>query len=426
MSIGERSTMTLQGTEMSKIISGYKVGFSLPASFYNSPEVFDVDLDVFFQRHWIVAGVAADIPEAGDVRAVEVGSASVLIVRDDDMKIRAFLNVCRHRGARLVNEEQTSVGRLVCPYHQWSYDLTGELVHARHMGQDFDKSCHGLKPVNLRTISGLIFICVTEEAPEDIDEVAAILEERLGAYGLADSKIAHESTILEEGNWKLSVDNNRECYHCEGSHPELCRTLVGMDIGFDPAELNDEEREEYSSHRDRSEAQLADWERRGFTSAKVERYSGFETMLRTERFVITGPGESHTMDGHAACRVPLGTLSDSRLGDLHLHTHNSWHHFFADHAVVSYLVPVSPTKTRLRTVWLVNANAVEGVDYDLNRLTEVWLATNQQDADLVEITQRGVASIGYEPGPLSGFSETLVEQNNAWYIERLRHHGFVA
>lgn len=130
------------------------------------------------------------------------------------------------------------------------------------------------------------------------------------------------------------------------------------------------------------------------------------------------------MDGAAACRVLLGGLTDRKLGDLHLHTHNSWHHFFADHAVISYLTPLSPTRTELRTVWLVNRAAREGADYDPERLTEVWLATNRQDADLVALAQQGVASVGYEPGPLSAFCETLVEQNIAWYVERLRRHGY--
>lgn len=406
------------------IISAYRPGHSLAPDFYNSPEMFEVDLQVFFQQHWIVAGVTADVPEPGDVSVVDIGKASVIILRDDDMQVRAFLNVCRHRGARLVSEQKTSVGRLVCPYHQWSYDLTGDLVHAPHMGQAFDKSCHSLKPVNIRTIAGLIFICISQKAPDDIDEIAAILEERLGQFDLDNAKIAFEKTIHEEGNWKLSIDNNRECYHCEGSHPELTRTLVGLDIGFDPAELNEDEKAGYAEHCAASDAQVAEWERKGFASSMVERYAGHETMLRTQRFVITGPGESHTMDGAAACRVAFGKLTEKKLGDLHLHTHNSWHHFFADHAVVSYLKPVSPSRTELRSVWLVNKDAREGIDYDVDRLTEVWIATNQQDADLVGIAQQGVSSIGYEPGPLSAFCETLVERNTAWYIERLRAHGY--
>ncbi|WP_348626828.1 aromatic ring-hydroxylating dioxygenase subunit alpha [Mesorhizobium sp. DCY119] len=405
-------------------ISGYRRGYTLPAPFYNSTKAFEADLEIFFQKHWIIAGVTPDIPEPGDVRRVDIGKTSVLLVRDEDMEVRAFHNVCRHRGSRLVREETTSVGRLVCPYHQWSYDLTGELVHAAHMGQGLDRSCHALKPVNLRVIGGIIFICIAEDAPKDIEEVARVLGERLAPFDLDNARIAHEQTIIEAGNWKLSVDNNRECYHCEGSHPELINTFVGLDVGFDPAELGEEEKAEYARHCAVATVQVAAWERQGFASRKVEHYEGHETLLRTERFVIAGAGESHTMDGSAACRKLLGNLSDPKLGDLHLHTHNSWHHFFADHAVLSWLTPVAPDRTELRTVWLVHKDAKEGVDYDLARLTEVWIATNQQDADLVEIAQQGVGSVGYEPGPLSEFCEGAVDRNIAWYIERLRAHGF--
>lgn len=268
-----------------------------------------------------MAGVTAEIPEPGDVRKVDIGTTSILLLRDDDMNVRAFHNVCRHRGARIVSEEQSSVGRLVCPYHQWSYDLSGDLVHAAHMGKGLDRSCHGLKPVNLRTIGGIIFICLAEEAPADIDEIARILGERLEPYDLDNARTALAKNITEPGNWKLSVDNNRECYHCEGSHPELINTFVGLDIGFDPDELGDEEKEEYARHCEIAGAQVAEWESQGFPSQKVERYEGHETLFRTERFVIAGAGESHTIDGKAACWKLLGRLTDPRFGDMHLHTY---------------------------------------------------------------------------------------------------------
>ncbi|MGN7869383.1 aromatic ring-hydroxylating oxygenase subunit alpha [Paracoccus sp. 22332] len=417
--------MTLHITApLSDLVASYQRGHTLPAAFYTAPELFETDLDVFFHRHWIMVGVTAEIPEPGDVRKVDIGRNSILLLRDDDMQVRAFHNVCRHRGARIVSEEQTSVGRLVCPYHQWSYDLTGELVHAAHMGKGLDRSCHGLKPVNLKVISGIIFICIADEAPADIEEIADILGARLQPFRLDEARVAHAKTIVEPGNWKLSVDNNRECYHCEGSHPELINTFVGLDIGFDPDELGDEEKAEYAEHCRIAAAQVAEWEAQGFASRAVEFYEGHETMMRTERFVIAGAGESHTLDGKAACRKLLGGLTDPRFGDMHLHTHNSWSHFFADHAVISWIIPLAPDQTELRTVWLVNKDAREGEDYDLDRLTEVWIATNQQDADLVTIAQQGVSSVAYQPGPLSQFCETAVDRNIAWYVERLRKHGF--
>lgn len=94
--------------------------------------------------------------------------------------------------------------------------------------------------------------------------------------------------------------------------------------------------------------------------------------------------------------------------------------------MISWIIPLAPDRTELRTVWLVNKDAQEGVDYDFDRLTEVWIATNQQDADLVTIAQQGVSSVAYQPGPLSEFCETAVDRNIAWYIERLERHGFKA
>lgn len=406
------------------LLADRRPGYTLPAEFYVSQAAFEVDLKVFFRRHWIFAGVEADVPEPGDVRTVDVGKSSVILLRDDDNVIRGFHNVCRHRGARLVSEEKASVGRLVCPYHQWSYDLNGDLVHASQMGSQFDKSCFGLKPIHVRNVAGLLLICIADECPEDIEDFEAAIAPRLAALDLSNTKIAHETVIVEEGNWKLSIDNNRECYHCAGSHPELSEALNPLDVGFDPDALAPDEIVHWTEHLAETERAVARWESQGFPSKLVEEMTGRATLFRSQRFVIADAGESHTMDTRAACRKPLGGLEDKRMGDLHLWTHNSWHHFFADHAVVSYLIPLSPSRTMLRTVWLVHKDAEEGRDYDLERLTEVWTATNRQDADLVGLAQKGVETSGYAPGPLSPFVERLVDLNLGWYVERLRAHGY--
>lgn len=414
----------LSPARTTKISDAVTLGHTLPVELYTSDKAFQIDMDVFFYKSWILVGYEADIPEAGDARTVEVGSASVLLVRDDDENVRAFHNSCRHRGSRLVEDRVEGVSRFVCPYHQWTYDLEGNLVHAPHMGQTFDKTCHNLRSVHVRTAGGMVFICLAEDAPSDIDEVVAELDARLAPFDLANAKIAFDQTIVEEGNWKLSVDNNRECYHCEGSHPELINTFVGLDIGFDPDEVAPEELRDYERHCVDASARVAEWEARGYVSHAVERYAGHETMLRTQRFVISGAGQSHTLTGAAAVRKLLGDNTDPTLGDLHIHLSNAWHHAFADHAVFSYLIPISPSRTELRTVWLVNKDAVEGVDYVLDRLTEVWIATNRQDADLVALAQKGVQSFGYTPGPLSPFTERTVAVNQEWYVERLRAHGY--
>jgi Rieske 2Fe-2S family protein len=129
------------------------------------------------------------------------------------------------------------------------------------------------------------------------------------------------------------------------------------------------------------------------------------------------------MDTRVASKKLFGELQRRDLGDVHLWTHNSWTHVMSDHAVISYIIPLAPDKTLVRTKWLVHEDAVEGVDYDLNTLTEVWAATNIQDANLVAINYRGTQDPAYEPGPFSPFTETYVDLFAQWYAARLSAHG---
>jgi glycine betaine catabolism A len=130
-------------------------GHSLPAGLYTREDVFQADLDVFFSKHWIHVGLECDVPEAGDAVVIDIGSTSLILLRDDDNEIRVVRNVCRHRGARLLDAGSTVISKLVCPYHQWTYELSGELSYAPHMGKNFDKSCRSLKAVNFKSIGGL-------------------------------------------------------------------------------------------------------------------------------------------------------------------------------------------------------------------------------------------------------------------------------
>jgi len=201
------------------MIERRKKGHTLEAPFYTSEEIHALDLDVIFRQHWIQVAVEPDVPEPGDYVTVEIGNDSVLIVRDDDMQIRAFHNVCRHRGARLCNAEKGSLGNIVCPYHSWTYNLTGDLMFAEHMGEQFDRCKHSLKRVHLENLAGLIFICLAENPPADFAVMRAAMEPYLLPHGLAECKVAASVDIVEDGNWKLTMENNRECYHCVANHP---------------------------------------------------------------------------------------------------------------------------------------------------------------------------------------------------------------
>ncbi|MFP3186797.1 MAG: aromatic ring-hydroxylating dioxygenase subunit alpha, partial [Paraburkholderia sp.] len=393
-----------------ELIRSRRPGHGMPGELFGRKDVFDTDVDVFFHKHWILVGVTADVPEPGDVSTIDIGKVSILIVRDDDENIRTYRNVCRHRGARLKDAGKSTVGMLVCPYHQWTYDLNGELKHTTHMGIDFDRSCRGLIEVKTRIVGTHIFVCLADEAPGDMDVLEETMVPRFATYDLAHTKIAHETEIIENGNWKLVMENNRECYHCSATHPELTASFLPEDFEFCPDGLSEASQRALDAYRTRTAASVSSWEQEGLVCSTVEKLApDIATGFRTQRLVIAGSGESQTMDTRVASSRLFADLQRRDLGDVHMWTHNSWTHVMSDHAVVSYIIPLAPDKTLVRTKWLVHQDAVEGVDYDLKRLTEVWVATNMQDANLVAINYRGTQDPAYDPGPFSPFTEAYLE-----------------
>ncbi|WP_321867380.1 aromatic ring-hydroxylating oxygenase subunit alpha [Paraburkholderia tropica] len=407
-----------------ELVRSRKPGHGMPGELFGRQDIFETDVDIFFNKHWILVGVTADVPEPGDVSTVDIGKASIIIVRDDDENIRTYRNVCRHRGARLKEVGKSTVGMLVCPYHQWSYDLDGSLRHASHMGANFDRKCSSLIPVHTKIVGTHIFVCLGDEPPADIATLDEVMSPRFAPYQLQNTKIAYEAEIVENGNWKLVMENNRECYHCAGTHPELTASFLPEDFGFCPDGLSEESQREIEAYYARNSASQAEWEQDGHVCAPVELLdAGVATQFRTQRLVIAGNGESQTMNTKVASTKLLGDLTRRDLGDTHMWAHNSWTHVMSDHAVISYIIPLGPDKTLVRSKWLVHADAVEGVDYDLKTLTEVWVATNAQDASLVALNHAGTQDPGYVPGQFSPFTEAYVERFSRWYASRLEAHG---
>jgi glycine betaine catabolism A len=408
-----------------ELLDSRSPGRGMPGELFGRQDVFDTDVDVFFHKLWILVGVTADVPEPGDVHTVDIGRASVIVVRDDDENIRAYHNVCRHRGSRIMKQlGKATVGMLVCPYHQWTYDLDGSLRHTAHMGKDFDPGCHSLMPVHVKTVGAHVFVCLSDEPPEDFAKLEAVMTPRFAPYDLTRTKVAHEMQIVENGNWKLVMENNRECYHCAGTHPELVNSFLAEDFGFCPDGQSEEALQAYDAYLQRNAATQAAWEKDGWISERFESLDeSVHTNFRTQRLVIAGSNESQTMDTRVACTKLLGNLQRRDLGDMHMWGHHSWTHVMSDHAVIAYILPLAPDKTLVRTVWLVHADAVEGVDYDLGKLTEVWIATTNQDAELVANTHRGTQDPAYRPGPFSQYTEAPLDQFSRWYDARLKARG---
>ncbi len=411
-------TISAQSLLTRELLARRRPGYSLEAPFYQSESVLQADMEHIFGKHWIFVAVEPQIPEAGDYITVDFGKHSILIVRGDDEQVRAFHNVCRHRGSRLCADHQGMVGNIVCPYHQWTYDLTGKLIHAKHMGDDFDPTDLGLKTVHVRSMAGLIFICLAEEPPEDFEQMAAEMTPYLAPHQLAQCKVAAQVDLVEDCNWKLTMENNRECYHCVGNHPELTISLYEFGFGYQP---NEENRAGMQRFQDIMASSHARWEAMGLPSREIDTLDDRVTGFRAQRLPIDRSGQSQTMNAEVACKKLLGGFTEPALGGLSFWTQpNSWHHFMSDHVVSFSVLPISATRTLVRTMWCVHRDAVEGVDYHVDNLTAVWNATNAQDRRLVEESQIGIATGAYEPGPYSPFTEGLVEKFCNWYVNRLK------
>ncbi|HET7326391.1 MAG TPA: aromatic ring-hydroxylating dioxygenase subunit alpha [Nocardioidaceae bacterium] len=403
------------------LVARRRPGYSLEAAFYTDPQIFDLDIAAVFARNWLFVATEAEIAEPGDFVTVAVGPYSVIVLRDDDEVVRAFHNVCRHRGARILNDQAGSVGNIVCGYHQWTYATDGSLLHAGQQPAPFDKSCFGLKPVHVRLLAGLVFLSLAAEPPPDFDDVVARVTPYLLPHQLHRTKVAAQLDLVEEANWKVVMENNRECYHCEAGHPELTCTFFPT-YGYEEDQLPARLRPAHERYL-QADADLQRLCRdRGIPYATIEELDARDSGFRVQREALDGAGESYTIDGRSACRRLLGDLDSPRLGRASLHTQpNAWFHFLADHAVTFALLPIASDRTLLRTTWLVHEDAVEGRDYDIDSLTHVWRQTNTQDSQICARAYAGVTSPAYEPGPYAP-SEGQVDAFVTWYVNRVREH----
>jgi glycine betaine catabolism A len=380
----------------------------LSRDFYCSQEDYQVDLEMIWYRDWLFVGHDCEIANTGDYLTVQVGDYPVVIVRDRDGSIKAFHNSCRHRGSRICSTVHGNAPRLTCPYHQWTYQLDGRLMAARDMGSDFDKSKYGLKPVHCASVGGYIWICLGKAAP-DFDRIRQHIEPYFAPHKLHQTKVAFESTTVENANWKLVWENNRECYHCAANHPELCRTfpedpaVTGVSGGADDPKIA---------------AKWRHWESLGLPSKFDLSANG---QYRTARMPLIEGAVSYTMTGKTASRRPLtDTVTERDIGTLLLfHYPTTWNHVMGDHATSFRLLPLGPMHTQLTTKWLVHKDAVEGVDYDVKEMTEVWIATNSEDKRICQENQIGVCSPAYEPAPYSPVHEDGAAQFLNWYCSHL-------
>ncbi len=347
--------------EMLELLTGRDPNFSLEQKFYTDPDYYKLDLENIFYKDWLFVGHDCELPKTGSYMTVQIGAYPVIIVRDAQGGIRAFHNSCRHRGSRICSAEKGTAAKLVCPYHQWTYELDGRLLFARQVGPDFKPADYGLKAVHCETVAGYIYICVAEEAP-DFAAFRNLVEPYLAPHNIKDAKVAFESSIIEKGNWKLVWENNRECYHCAANHPELCRTYpeaptaTGVQGVMEDPEIN----------------QL--WKSCASIGLPARFNISEDGRYRITRIPLLRDAVSYTMSGKAAVKKSLSdkVAGSTNIGAMLLFNYPStWNHLMADHAISFRVLPISAEETLVTTKWLVHKDAVEGVDYDLDELTHV-------------------------------------------------------
>jgi Rieske 2Fe-2S family protein len=374
-------------------------GHTLPQELYSGEEAFAFDVREVFSQAWVLAGLECELPSSGAALALSVGTSPIVVLRDRKGEIRGFHNSCRHRGAMVCPPGRSQRPVLVCPYHQWTYDLTGKLVSARRMQESFDPAAHALKPIHVRVVAGCIYVSLAD-SPPPFEEFAAGLAPLLAPHDLPNAKLAHTATFVEKGNWKLVMENARECYHCSVRHPDLALTF--------PTEIK--------AHFDADEEGRVDRFNARMEAAGLPIGPTVGDWWQAIRFPLNDGVVSMTMDGKHAVRRLMVDREGGDIGSVRWATEpNSFCHALADQTFIFMAEPSGPQETIVTAKWFVHKDAVEGVDYHIESLVALWLTTNRQDIELVENNQQGVNSLGYEPGPYCEEAEALVMRFTDWY-----------
>ena len=395
---------------MKQLLKSYEPGYGLPRDFYFDKNLYEQELACVWRAGWLFAAQSCEIPKTGDFKVVNLVGDELILVRDDEHQIRAFYNTCRHRGSALCDLSKGSTKALVCPYHQWTYDLCGRLTSARGLQEEANRVDLNLHQAHAEEVAGLIFVSLAKSPPEFLPAAKSIAEQ-LQPHKLVEAKVAIERVYHVQANWKLVLENNRECYHCDGNHPEYCAATY--DVQRDWKRQGEELAAETHSLQEQ-------WEALGLPSACV----------RT--------GSEMSGEWYRANRAPLkrGFLTQSINGELVAPPLNPelprlpgtgrvtvfpgfWLHASVDHAVSTQLQPLGLNETKIVVRWLLRGDAVAEKDYSHDVVAQVWGQTSVQDWEICARQQRGIQSSQYTPGPLVQGLEDNVAQFHRWYLSRL-------
>lgn len=398
-----------------RLIEAQRPGHSLEQAFYTDPAIFERDRERVFRNHWIMAGHASQIPQPGDYLLFEIAGESLILIRGANGAIHAHYNVCRHRGSRVLLQPEGNARALTCRYHGWTYSPDGCLSAAPRMPEGFLAANHGLKPCALRNVAGLLFVSLTDEPAPALDEVTAGLEPFLRLHGIADARVAHRQAYPVHANWKLTIENYLECYHCKPAHPQYCGVEIKAENIGDgsPAALA------------RYDTRLRTWLARATALGATLPEFGTELPLdgrlpraqfgAAYRAPLRETHQSATEDGRPAAPL-MGGFKDYDGGETALGLGPFTYMLaYNDYATFFQFVPRAAEQSDIVVTWLVHGGAREGVDYDRDRLIWLWTVTTEQDKSIIEANAAGIRSSRYEPGP-SSLLERDLDGFREWYL----------
>ncbi len=347
----------------------------LPPVAYTGDDFFAAEQRRLFGRAWVAAASAAEAAEPGRVLVRNIGATSVLIVRGHDGMLRGFVNACRHRGTELAAEDCTVARTIRCPYHRWGYSLDGALVATPLFDEvprpDFDPAELSLLPVRTETWGLVVFVCLDEHTPPLADWLGD-LPERMAGYGFDGWHVHERHSFDVAANWKLITENFQEYYHLGWVHPELAKV----------SRVRDHYRYQGSGM---------------YCGQATTPVSGDD---RDDWLVLPPAANldaSDAVSGRFVALFPNLTLA-----------------VLPSHAFVIRLEPLSTGATREHCTFLLPpATDPDRVADAFEATRKFWIEVNNEDIDICERAQRGLALGGAPPGPLAPrFEEPLHRFHN--------------
>jgi Rieske 2Fe-2S family protein len=402
---------------LEELIAAHTPGHGLPGAFHTHPGIYQLELARIWRRSWLFAGHACQVKAPGDFLVFDLDTDSIIVVRDGDERLHALHNTCRHRGMKVCHAESGRLARFVCPYHQWTYARSGELLACGGMDRDgqVDRAAFGLHRVHVEEVAGLIFVNLAAD-PVPFAPAAAAIGPMARPQGLARAKVAATRRYEVRANWKLVWENNRECWHCPANHPQY----VKANYDAAPTDAPAVQAEVEALARDVS----ARLEAHGVTidhqAAGLYPFPSADCWWSANRTPLVAGWVTESLDGQPVAPL-MGDYPERNVGTLRLRTvPNFWNHSSGDHAVTTRLAPAGVGTTRVEVQWLVHEDAVEGRDYELARLLPFWQLTSEQDWGLCEKNQEGIRSSAFVPGPYSLRRESNVIGYVEWYLRAIR------